>query len=110
MRRGAMLTEEQVAQARQRAGAYLDRAGIVLTPAEAAAIEVADFGLSELEATGLALVVHVNTARVCAKELELFPRQTCPGHRHPPVGDEHGKEETVRGRWAVVHLYGAATP
>ena len=64
-----MLTEEQVAQARQRAGAYLDRAGIVLTPAEAAAIEVADFGLSELETTGLALVVYVNTARVCAKEL-----------------------------------------
>jgi D-lyxose ketol-isomerase len=105
-----MLTEEQVAQARQRAGAYLDRAGIVLTPAEAAAIEVADFGLSELETTGLALVVYVNTARVCAKELVLFPRQTCPEHRHPPVGDEPGKEETFRCRGGVVYLYVAGTP
>jgi len=105
-----MLTEEQVAQARQRAGAFLDRARIVLTPAEAAAIEVADFGLSELETTGLALVVYVNTARVCAKELVLFPRQTCPEHRHPPVGDEPGKEETFRCRWGVVYLYVAGTP
>jgi len=105
-----MLTEEQVAQARQRASAYLDHAGIVLTPAEAAAIEVADFGLSELETTGLALVVYVNTARVCAKELALFPRQTCPEHRHPPVGDEPGKEETFRCRWGVVYLYVAGTP
>jgi len=105
-----MLTEEQVAQARQRAGAFLDRARIVLTPAEGAAIEVADFGLSELETTGLALVVYVNTARVCAKELVLFPRQTCPEHRHPPVGDEPGKEETFRCRWGVVYLYVAGTP
>src|SRR5258708_4655305 len=105
-----MLTEEQVTQARQRAGAYLDRAGIVLTPAEAAAIEVADFGLGELETTGLALVVYVNTDRSCAKELVLFPRQTCPEHRHPPVGDEPGKEETFRCRWGVVYLYVAGAP
>jgi D-lyxose ketol-isomerase len=100
-----MLTEEQVAQARQRAGAYLDRAGIVLTPAEAAAIEVADFGLSELETTGLALVVYVNTDRYCAKELVLLPRQTCPEHRHPPVGNDPGKQETFRCRQGLVWLY-----
>src|SRR6266404_2393084 len=105
-----MLTEEQVARARQRAGAYLDRASIVLTPAETAAIEVADFGLSELETTGLALVVYVNTARVCAKELVLFPRQTCPEHRHPPVGDDPGKEETFRCRHGLVRLHVEGEP
>ena len=73
-------------------------AGIVLTAAERESIEVADFGLGRLEETGLQIVVYVNTERVCAKELVLFPRQTCPEHRHPPVGADPGKEETFRCR------------
>jgi D-lyxose ketol-isomerase len=105
-----MLSDEQVSQARERARGYLGRAGIALTPDESVAIEVADFGLSELEATGLELVVYVNTERVCAKELVLFPRQTCPEHRHPPVGSETGKEETFRCRWGVVYLYVEGDP
>lgn len=103
-----MTTEE----ARARSLKYLERAGIVLTPSEAENIEIAEFGLSDLERTGLQLVVYVNTMRCCAKELVLFPRQTCPEHRHPPVGGEDGKEETFRCRWGTVHLYveGAPTP
>jgi D-lyxose ketol-isomerase len=100
-----MLSREEVASARRRAREYLAAAGIVLTPDESERIEVADFGLGDLEATGLQLVTYVNTARVCAKELILFPRQTCPQHRHPPVGDEPGKEETFRCRWGTVYLY-----
>src|SRR5215471_4749849 len=100
-----MLTREKLAQAQARAREYLDRAGIVLTPEEGENIEVADFGLGELEVTGLELVVYVNTERVCAKELVLFPGQTCPEHRHPPIGDEPGKEETFRCRWGTVYLY-----
>ena len=42
---------------------------------------------------------------MCAKELVLFPRQTCPEHRHPPVAGEPGKEETFRCRWGQVFLY-----
>jgi D-lyxose ketol-isomerase len=83
----------------------LGAAGIVLTPAERAEIEVTDFGLGRLEEIGLQIVVYVNTERVCAKELVLFPRQTCPEHRHPPVGDEPGKEETFRCRQGTVHLH-----
>lgn len=100
-----MLTRQQLIDAQARAWEYLQRAGIVLTPAERERIEVADFGLGELETTGLELVVYVNTERVCAKELVLFPRQTCPEHRHPPVGPEPGKEETFRCRWGTVYLY-----
>lgn len=100
-----MLTQQQLTDARALARDYLVRAGIVLTPEESENIEVADFGLGELETTGLELVVYVNTERVCAKELVLFPRQTCPEHRHPPVGDEPGKEETFRCRWGRVYLY-----
>jgi len=80
-------------------------AGIVLTPAERGAIEVADFGLGDLERHGLQIVVYVNTDRVCAKELVLLPGQTCPEHRHPPVEGEPGKEETFRVRRGVVHLH-----
>lgn len=105
-----MITMEQCEVARARAREYLSRAGIVLTPEEAATIEVADFGLGDLEKTGLELVVYVNTERVCAKELVLFPRQTCPEHRHPPIGDDPGKEETFRCRWGTVYLYVPGEP
>jgi D-lyxose ketol-isomerase len=93
------------AEARERAAAMLERAGIVLTPAEREAIEVADFGLGRLEETGLQLVVYVNTDRVCAKELVLFPHQTCPEHRHPPFDGTPGKEETFRCRLGDVRLH-----
>lgn len=100
-----MLTRKQLISTQEQAHDYLARAGIVLTPEEAANIEVADFGLDELDTTGLELVVYINTERVCAKELVLFPHQTCPEHRHPPVGNEPGKEETFRCRWGTVYLY-----
>jgi D-lyxose ketol-isomerase len=93
------------AEARERAAALLADAGIVLTAAERAEIEVADFGLGRLEETGLQIVVYVNTERVCAKELVLFPHQTCPEHRHPPVDGDPGKEETFRCRRGTVHLH-----
>jgi D-lyxose ketol-isomerase len=105
-----MLTARQIAKARNLAQDYIQSAGIILTPEEATSIEVADFGLGELERTGLELVVYVNTERVCAKELVLFPRQTCPEHLHPPIGNEPGKEETFRCRWGTVYLYVAGEP
>jgi len=103
---------EEIEKARARAREYLDKAGIIITAEEAARMEIADFGLGELEETGLELVVYVNTDRVCAKELIVFPRQTCPQHRHPPVAGKPGKEETFRCRWGRVYLYipGEPTP
>jgi D-lyxose ketol-isomerase len=91
-------------EARERAAAMLDEAGIVLTPHEREIIEIADFGLGRLHEIGLQIVVYVNTDRVCAKELVLFPHQRCPEHRHPPFEGEPGKEETFRVRRGVVHL------
>ncbi len=84
---------------------YLGRAGIVLTGAERGQIEVADFGLGEVESQGLEIITYVNTARCCAKELVMLPMQTCPEHLHPPVDGEPGKEETFRCRWGTVYLY-----
>ncbi|NJD04834.1 MAG: D-lyxose/D-mannose family sugar isomerase [Ruminiclostridium sp.] len=105
-----MLTKEQVKVARSKALDYFNRAGIILTEAEKNNIEVADFGLGELEITGLEIVTYVNTSRCCAKELILFPYQTCPEHRHPPVEGGPGKEETFRCRWGKVYLYVEGEP
>lgn len=107
-----MITRAQYEEAVRRTLEYLEKAGIAVTEEEKKRIEVADFGLGELEKTGLQLLVYVNTERVCAKELVLFPHQTCPEHRHPPVEGEPGKEETFRCRWGKVYLYvpGEPTP
>ena len=72
-----MLAQKQIDEARKKTLTYFEKAGIVLTKEEKANIEVVDFGLGDLEHTGLELVVYVNTDRCCAKELVLFPHQTC---------------------------------
>ncbi|QHA93666.1 D-lyxose/D-mannose family sugar isomerase [Bacillus sp. N1-1] len=86
-------------------------AGIILTQAEQESIEIADFGLTNLEKTGLQLITYVNTERYCAKDLVLFPLQTCPEHRHPPREDGGpGKFETFRCRKGIVYLYVEGEP
>jgi D-lyxose ketol-isomerase len=105
-----MITKSQYEAARNRTLEYFEKAGIVLTESEKANVEVADFGLGDLENTGLELITYVNTKRCCAKELVLFPRQTCPEHRHPAVEGEMGKEETFRCRWGEVYLYVEGEP
>lgn len=105
-----MISRSEYEAARQRALAMLDEAGIALTAAERAQVEVADFGLNDLAQTGLELVVYVNNDRYCAKELVLFPRQTCPEHRHPRVAGDPGKRETFRVRRGVVWLYLPGAP
>lgn len=100
-----MLTKIKLKETKEKALWYFEKAGIVLTDDEKSNIEVADFGLNDLERTGLEIVTYVNTSRCCAKELVLFPGQTCPEHRHPPIEDEPGKEETFRCRWGIVYLY-----
>ena len=107
-----MIKRSEVKRLQARAAAMLEDEGIELTPDELENIEVAEFGLGEVERTGLELVVYVNTDRYCAKELILFPGQTCPEHRHPPVEGEPGKMETFRCRSGQVWLYveGEPTP
>ncbi len=101
-----MLTHNQQIEAQQRTAHMLAAATIQLTPAEEQNIEIADFGLGELERTGLQIVVYTNNERYCAKELAMFPRQTCPQHRHPPLSATNpGKMETFRCRRGTVWLY-----
>jgi D-lyxose ketol-isomerase len=106
------ILRSEVRHAQARTSELFARAGIVLTSEERENIEVAGFGLGNLEEQGLELITYINTDRYCAKDLVLFPRQTCPEHLHPPVNGEPGKMETFRCRWGSVLLYveGETTP
>jgi len=101
-----MMTRTELRLRQRQAASMLRQAGIVITPKEASTIEAADCGLGKFEQIGLGVLVYVNTERCCAKELALWPGQTFPEHRHPPVGaTDPGKEETFRCRWGLVYLY-----
>ena len=107
-----MITKKEFESAVSRTLDYFDKAGIILTETEKSSIEIADFGLSNLEKEGLEILTYVNTSRCCAKELVLFPGQACCEHRHPNVNGHDGKEETFRCRYGEVYLYieGEVTP
>jgi D-lyxose ketol-isomerase len=100
-----MISKKEFEQARTRAAAMLKKAGLAVTQEEKGRLEVADFGLGDLKHTGLELLVYENNDRYCAKELVLFPGQTCPQHRHPGTKGRPGKQETFRCRWGRVYLY-----
>ena len=100
-----MITEEKAENVRAKALKYFDRANIVLTQEEKDNMEIADFGLKDIENTGLQLVTYVNNNNYCAKEMVLFPSQTCPEHKHPPRNVSSGKQETFRCRFGKVYLY-----
>ena len=105
-----MITKTQYDNAASALLNAFTKAGIILTDAEKANIEVADFGLGELEDIGLELITYVNTDKVCAKELFLLPGQICPEHRHPSIEGRDGKEETFRCRAGQVYLYVEGEP
>ena len=105
-----MITAKTLMEAQRQTADVLRQAKIILTPDEEASIEVADFGLGDLQNIGLQLVVYINTSRVCAKELVLLPWQTCPEHRHPTINSIPGKEETFRCRAGLVYLYVSGEP
>jgi len=100
-----MITKEKKQEVIEKSLEYFKKAGIVITEEEKNNIEVADFGLNEIETTGLQILVYINTERVCAKELVMLPNQTCPEHLHPDIDGKPGKEETFRCRYGRVYLY-----
>jgi D-lyxose ketol-isomerase len=104
------LQRSEVNRAVQRTLELLANNGIVLTAEEQEKIEVASFGLGDLDIQGLELITYVNNDRYCAKDLVLFPRQTCPEHLHPPIGSDPGKMETFRCRAGIVYLYVEGVP
>lgn len=100
-----MISKNEYTEICKRTCDYFKKANIALTEKEKREIEVADFGLNDINNIGLQLVVYVNNDRYCAKEMVLFPNQICPEHKHPNINSKLGKQETFRCRYGKVYLY-----
>lgn len=105
-----MNTRQEFEERQKWTANQIREAGYPLTDEEAARIEVADFGLGEIDHFGIQLITYVNTERVCSKDIVMKPWQICPEHLHPNEGTELGKEETFRCRKGLVYLYVQGSP
>lgn len=95
----------------ERAAEYLmDKAKIVLKNEEIGDIEVITYGMTDNKHIGFQLFTYINEKRYCAKELILFPHQTCLQHKHPPFPGSIGKQETFRVRYGTLYLYVPGVP
>jgi D-lyxose ketol-isomerase len=99
-----MITRSQYNQSRTRTIEFLDKAGLQLTNHDLENLEVADFGLGDLEHFGAQIVTLLDTGQMVVKLIVLFPFQILPEHTHPQIGDYPGKEETIRCHWGVTYL------
>lgn len=100
-----MLTKAEFNMAQSRAVEMIRGSGICITDEEAQKVEVADFGLGRLEVEGAQILTLIATARIAVKIVALFPNQTLPEHWHPRVGEDPGKEETIRVISGIVRAY-----
>jgi D-lyxose ketol-isomerase len=100
-----MITRAEQKRAQERAAQMIAEAGIRITEEETKRIEVVDFGLSRLEIEGVQVLTMVQTDRISVKVLAMLPNQTEPEHWHPPVGEDPGKEETIRVVSGRVYFY-----
>ena len=100
-----MITRKQQIAAQKKTAEMIRQAGITISDDEVGGIEVVDFGLSNLDQEGVQVLTLVQTRRISIKVLALFPNQTEPEHWHPPVGDDPGKEETIRVIAGTVYFY-----
>jgi D-lyxose ketol-isomerase len=100
-----MITKAEQKKARERTAQMIAQSGIRITEEEKNRIEVVDFGLSHLDIEGVQVLTLVQTERISVKVLAMLPNQTEPEHWHPPVGDDPGKEETIRVVSGTVYFY-----
>jgi len=100
-----LLKKKEVVKAKCKAEEMIRKAGIKIIPKEAEKIDVADFGLSNLNKEGAQILTFFNTERVSAKVIAMFSYQTMPEHWHPSVKDDPGKEETIRVIDGTLYMY-----
>ncbi|MCU0521647.1 MAG: D-lyxose/D-mannose family sugar isomerase [Anaerolineae bacterium] len=100
-----MITRSAYREAQRRAVDLLRRTGLALTADELESVAVADFGLGELDETGAQILTLLDTPESAVKLIVLFPGQTLPEHRHPPLGAYPGKAETLRCEVGAAYVY-----
>jgi D-lyxose ketol-isomerase len=107
-----VITREAYEKARAAAAELILKSGVAVRDEELAKLEVVDFGLGEIEESGLQVMPIAETPALGVRLVALLPGQTCPEHRHPPLGDHPGKEETWRVAWGemYVNMPGEMTP
>ena len=99
------MTLEQTESARALAFDMLAKAAIPLREEEKDEIETTDFGLGDFARQGACIATLVATERYAVKAIALQPGQTLPEHWHPPIGDDPGKQETIRVAWGECLLF-----
>jgi len=105
-----MLTKKEFKEAQKKTAEFLKKHGIFITKEEEKKIEIVDHGFGHNQQIIVNILVYINTDIYCAKELVLFPGQIVPEHKHPPIGNYPGKQETFRCRFGEVYLYIPGTP
>jgi len=106
------MTRAQREEAREWAWQFVQKAGVPLRPEERGHIQVAGFGLGELERSGLHILTLVSDPWVAVKLLILRPGQFVPQHRHPPDPEAGypGKTEVVRGQHGEAYAFVPGAP
>ena len=100
-----MITKEEDLKARTEAAEMMRRAGLVISQQEIEQMDVADFGLSNLMREGAQILSLIDTDRVAARAIALFPGQTEPEHWHTGFDGYEGKQETLRMISGLLYLY-----
>lgn len=100
-----MITRKDFEDVCQKSLEMIQAAGIYLTETDKMNIIAADFGLNHIKKEGVQILTLFDTDRMAAKILVLLPYQTEPEHWHPPVGNDPGKEEVIRGIWGDLTFY-----
>jgi D-lyxose ketol-isomerase len=100
-----MIIRKAYLSAQKKAADLMRKAGLRISEEEETSIEVVDFGLSRLDEEGVQVLTLVQTEKISVKVLVLFPYQTEPEHWHPPVGNDPGKEETIRVIDGTVYFF-----
>ena len=101
-------TQEEI---RSRALDYFKKARVVLSEEEIAKeIKIFDYNTGDFYEIGLVIVTFVNERRYCGRFILFFPGQSVGEHWHPNVGENKGKEETLRVLYGQAYSYGEGEP
>jgi D-lyxose ketol-isomerase len=100
-----MITRDTYTKAREKALRIAAKAALALSGEEVKTMDVADFGLSNLDVEGAEIVSLFDTSQLCARLIVLFAGQTEPEHNHIPIGDHPGKQEVVRVVYGTMYFY-----
>jgi len=100
-----MINKAQLKTGQATARDLIKKSGLLVTEAEFAEMEVADFGLNNYPTEGAQIITFLNTEKVGYKAICLAKRQSLPEHWHTASLGEEGKEESFRVVYGNLRLF-----